>query len=121
MNTEDEVKGLGPRDFINGILTWQFMITLHQVTTLYVAFVPEGLKQICCYDNETGAELELPLATTVSVFGQAMFQLLPSSPIRAGKCCCRKYVPHTYVRMGLLGIGSESRKAVKAASFLDRG
>ncbi|KAJ3929410.1 MAG: hypothetical protein NXY57DRAFT_1040829 [Lentinula lateritia] len=72
-----------------------------RVTTLYAVRVPQGPNQICRYDDGTGDELEVPLATTAFVSGVA---------VRADV----KYAPHPYVWMApahakSTGLGIESK------------
>ncbi|KAJ3861426.1 hypothetical protein EV359DRAFT_66491 [Lentinula novae-zelandiae] len=76
-----------------------------RVTTLYA---------ICRYDDGTGDELEVPLATTAFVSGQTRFQLLPSELKSVAVRADVKYAPHPYVWMApahakSTGLGIESK------------
>ncbi|KAG0143738.1 hypothetical protein CROQUDRAFT_660812 [Cronartium quercuum f. sp. fusiforme G11] len=70
-----------------------------KVTTLQALRVPQGKKQICRYDDETGDELSVPLGTTVFVSGQKMFELLPDHLKSLAVRTKVQYAPHPYVWM----------------------
>ncbi|KAJ3851003.1 hypothetical protein EV368DRAFT_66113 [Lentinula lateritia] len=98
-----------------------------RVTTLYAVRVPEGPNQICRYDDGTGDELEVPLATTAFVSGQTMFQLLPSELKKSVAVWTNvKYAPHPYVWMApahakSTGLGIESEGLETPLEQLRRG
>ncbi|KAJ4494571.1 Clavaminate synthase-like protein [Lentinula edodes] len=112
ISPEDEVKGF------TRFYRWHIDAALYdlsppRVTTLYAVRVPEGPNQICRYDDGTGDELEVPLATTAFVSGQTMFQLLPSELKSVAVRANVKYAPHPYVWMApahakSTGLGIES-------------
>ncbi|KAJ3916126.1 Clavaminate synthase-like protein [Lentinula edodes] len=112
---------ISPEDEVNGFTRfyrWHIDAALYdlsppRVTTLYAVRVPEGPNQICRYDDGTGDELEVPLATTAFVSGQTMFQLLPSELKSVAVRANVKYAPHPYVWMApahakSTGLGLES-------------
>lgn len=83
------------------------------VTTLYSVSVPKGPRQICRYDDGTGDELEVPLATTAFVSGKTMFDILPSELKSLAVRSSAKYAPHPYVWMATAhakstGLGMET-------------
>lgn len=84
-----------------------------KVTTLYAVHVPIGPKQVCRYDDDTGDELEVPLATTAFVSGKTMFDLLPKELKSLAVRSKAKYAPHPYIWMSRAkamptGLGIES-------------
>jgi xanthine dioxygenase len=70
-----------------------------KVTTLYGIRVPKGPHQICRYDDGTGDELEVPLATTAFVSGKTIFDILPPELKSVAVRAKVRYAPHPYVWM----------------------
>ncbi|KAJ3781472.1 Clavaminate synthase-like protein [Lentinula aff. detonsa] len=112
VSLEDEAKGF------TRFYRWHIDAALYdlsppKVTTLYAVRVPKGPNQTCRYDDGTGDELDVPLATTAFVSGQTMFQQLPPELKSVAVRTKVKYAPHPYVWMAPArakptGLGIES-------------
>ena len=70
-----------------------------KVTTLYGVTVPQGPHQTVRYDDGTGDELDVPLATTAFVDGRVMFAILPPAFKSVAVRARAKYAPHPYAWM----------------------
>ena len=70
-----------------------------KVTTLYGVTVPHGSHQTVRYDDGTGDELGVPLATTAFVDGRVMFAILPPALKSVAVRARAKYAPHPYAWM----------------------
>ena len=113
VSPEDEAKG------VTRFYRWHIDAALYgdlnppKVTTLYGITVPQGSKQVCRYDDGTGDELQVPLATTAFVSGKTMFDILPEAYKSLAVRSKVKYSPHPYVWMApahamSTGLGIES-------------
>ncbi|KAF8531246.1 Clavaminate synthase-like protein [Gautieria morchelliformis] len=112
ISEEDEAKGF------TRFYRWHIDAALYDLsppkaTTLYALNVPQGPPQIVRYDDGTGAELPVPLGTTVFISGINTFNILPprlkSLAIRSRV----RYAPHPYIWMAPAralptGLGIES-------------
>jgi len=67
-----------------------------KVTTLYAIHVPQGLKQICRYDDGTGDTLLVPLGATAFVSGKTMFDILPRELQNVAVRARVRYAPHPF-------------------------
>ncbi|EED82568.1 predicted protein [Postia placenta Mad-698-R] len=67
-----------------------------KVTTLYGINVPQGPRQIVRYDDDTGDELEVPLAATAFVSGKTVFDILPPELKSLAVRSRVKNAPHPY-------------------------
>ncbi|KAJ7734141.1 Clavaminate synthase-like protein [Mycena metata] len=112
VSPEDEAAG-ATRFYRWDIAAALYEISPPRVTTLYGLRIPRGPPQVCRYDDGTGDELPVPLASTGFVSGKTMFALLPlqlkSLAVRARV----KYAPHPWVWMTpahakSTGLGMES-------------
>jgi hypothetical protein len=74
-----------------------------RVTTLYGLIVPQGPRQTCKYDDGTGDELSVSLATTAFVSGKTMFDILPAEYKSLAVRTKVKYAPHPFVWMAPAG------------------
>ncbi|KAJ6568506.1 hypothetical protein B0H19DRAFT_939500 [Mycena capillaripes] len=119
---EDEAAG-ATRFYRWDIAAALYEISPPRVTTLYGLRIPAGPRQVCRYDDGTGDELPVPLASNAFVSGKTMFALLPlqlkSLAVRARV----KYAPHPYVWMTpahakSTGLGMESEGLEVAYSEL---
>ncbi|KAF9459858.1 hypothetical protein BDZ94DRAFT_1224039 [Collybia nuda] len=70
-----------------------------RVTSLYGLVVPKGAPQTVKYDDGTGDELPVPLATTAFVSGHTMFDILPAALKSLAVRSRVKYAPHMYLWM----------------------
>ncbi|KAJ4482571.1 Clavaminate synthase-like protein [Lentinula aciculospora] len=123
---EDEVAnaGLSPTRFYR----WHIDAALYdlspsRVTTLHAIRVPQGLKQVVRYDDETGDELLVPLGTTAFVSGQRIFGLLTDELKSVAVRAKVKYAPHPYIWMARshvrsTGLGLESEGLEKSLEEL---
>ena len=112
LSPEDEEKGM------TRFYRWHMDAALYdldppKVTTLYGITVPQGSRQVCRYDDGTGDELQVPLATTAFVSGKTMFDILPEAYKSLVVRSKVKYSPHPYVWMSPAramptGLGIES-------------
>jgi hypothetical protein len=112
VSDEDEAKG------VTRFYRWHIDAALYdlsppRVTTLYGIRVPQGLPQICRYDDGTGDELAVPLGTTAFVSGRTMFSILPPHLKSLAVRSKVKYAPHPYIWMAAAhamptGLGIES-------------
>jgi len=98
VSQEDEEKG------VTRFYRWHMDAALYdlsppKVTALYAVKVPSGPKQICRYDDGTGDELEVPLATTAFVSGCTMFEILPKDLKSVAVRSKVKYTPHPFAWM----------------------
>ncbi|KAI9573048.1 hypothetical protein HD554DRAFT_2013704 [Boletus coccyginus] len=83
------------------------------LTTLYAITVPKGDRQIVRYDDGTGDELSVPLASTAFVSGKTMFEILPPAFKSLAVRASVRYAPHPYIWMAPAralpnGLGIES-------------
>jgi hypothetical protein len=122
VSPEDEAAG-ATRFYRWDIAAALYEISPPRVITLYGLRVPAGPRQLCRYDDGTGDEFPVPLASTVFVSGKTMFELLPlqlkSLAVRARV----KYAPHPWVWMTpahakSTGLGMESEGLEVAYSEL---
>jgi len=98
VSPEDEAKG------VTRYYRWHIDAALYdlnppKVTTLYAINVPQGLNQVCRYDDGSGDELEVPLGATAFVSGKTMFDILPPELKSFAVRSKVKYAPHPYVWM----------------------
>lgn len=70
-----------------------------RVSTLYGITVPRGDHQIVRYDDGSGDELSVPLATTAFVSGKTTFELLPPELKSLAVRTSVRYAPHPFVWM----------------------
>ncbi|KAJ7920284.1 Clavaminate synthase-like protein [Mycena leptocephala] len=113
VSPEDEAAG-ATRFYRWDIAAALYEISPPRVTTLYGLRIPAGPRQVCRYDDGTGDELPVPLASTAFVSGKTMFALLTlqlkSLAVRARV----KYAPHPWST----GLGMESEGLEVAYSEL---
>ncbi|KAJ7044382.1 Clavaminate synthase-like protein [Mycena alexandri] len=114
VSPEDEVAG-ATRFYRWDIAAALYEIPPPRVMTLYAVRIPApaGPQQVCRYDDGTGAELPVPLASTVFVSGKRMFALLPARLKSLAVRAHVKYAPHSWVwmtpaRARSTGLGMES-------------
>ena len=109
VSEEDEAKGY------TRFCRWHMDSDLYpsRVTTLYAITVPKGDHQTVRYDDGTGDELSVPLASTAFVSGKTMFDILPPELKSLAVRASVRYSPHAYVwkarpRALPTGLGFES-------------
>ncbi|KAJ7784768.1 alpha-ketoglutarate dependent xanthine dioxygenase [Mycena metata] len=112
VSPEDEAAG-ATRFYRWDIAAALYEISPPRVTTLYGLRIPVGARQVCRYDDGTGDELPVPLASTVFVSGKTMFALLPRQLKSLAVRARVKYAPHPWVWMTpahakSTGLGMES-------------
>ncbi|KAJ7268526.1 Clavaminate synthase-like protein [Mycena rebaudengoi] len=122
VSPEDEAAG-ATRFYRWDIAAALYEISPPRVTTLYGLRVPAGPRQVCRYDDGTGDELPVPLASTVFVSGKTMFALLPPQLKNLAVRAHVKYAPHPWVWMTpahakSTGLGMESEGLEVAYSEL---
>ncbi|KAJ7242655.1 Clavaminate synthase-like protein [Mycena rebaudengoi] len=112
VSPEDEAAG-ATRFYRWDIAAALYEISPPRVITLSGLHIPAGPRQVCPYDDGTGDEFPVPLASTAFVSGNTVFALLPlqlkSLAVRARV----KYAPHPLVWMTpahakSTGLGMES-------------
>ena len=84
---------------------------------LYALRVPKGPRQTVRYDDGSGDELEVPLATTAFISGKTTFDILPTELKSVAVRAKVKYAPHTFTWMATaralptgLGMETEGRE-----------
>lgn len=67
------------------------------VTSLLAVTVPKGRRQICRWDDGTGAELDVPLGTTAFFSGYRLYQMLSEEDKEFARTSRVEYAAHPYV------------------------
>ncbi|KAJ7725567.1 Clavaminate synthase-like protein [Mycena metata] len=108
VSPEDEAAG-ATRFYRWDIAAALYEIPPSRVMTLYAVRipVPAGPQQVCRYDDDTGVELPVPLASTVFVSGKRMFALLPAQLKSLAVRPRVKYAPHLSTGLGMESEGRE--------------
>lgn len=69
------------------------------VTSLLAVKVPKGRRQICRYDDESGAYLDVPLGTTAFFSGYRLYEMLSEEEKHFVRTSKVEYAPHPYIWM----------------------